>query len=267
MEDLAVLTGGEMVSAEMGYKLENVTLDLLGRARRVTITKNDTTIVDGGGAAEDVKTRVDQLRVERELSDSDWEREKLLERLAKLTGGVSLIKVGAATEVELKEKKHRIEDAVSATKAAIEEGIVAGGGTALVRAREAVKTLRRPSRATSAPAPTSSTRRCAAPLYWIASNAGLEGNIVVQQVERETGSIGLNAATGEFEDLIKAGIIDPAMVTRSALENAASVAAMVLTTEVLISDKPPSPTSTRPRPTVPRSGISPGQQGGGMLQM
>ncbi len=266
MEDLAVLTGGEMVSTEMGYKLENLTLDLLGRARRVTITKNLCTIVDGYGTPEDIKTRVDQLRVERELSDSDWERDKILERLAKLTGGVSLIKVGAATEVEMKEKKHRIEDAVSATKAAIEEGVVAGGGTALVRARESVKTLMETLEGDERTGADIVYKAMSSPLYWIASNAGMEGNIVIQQVERETGAIGLNAATGEFEDLIKAGIIDPAMVTRSALENAASVAAMVLTTEVLISDEPLEHHHDETKDYLPRSGINPGQQGG-MLQM
>jgi chaperonin GroEL len=266
LEDLAVLTGGELVSSEMGYKLENLTLDLLGRARKVTITKNLTTIVEGYGSSDDIKTRVDQMRVERELSDSDWEREKILERLAKLTGGVSLIKVGAATEVEMKEKKHRIEDAILATKAAIEEGIVSGGGTALVRARAAVAEVRDSLEGDERTGAGIVYKALAAPLYWIAANAGMEGNIVIQQVERETGNTGLNAATGEFEDLLKAGIIDPVTVTRSALENAASVAAMVLTTEVLISDKPRDFDETTAH--LPRSGINPGQQGGGgLLQM
>ncbi len=262
--DMAVLTGGELVSAEMGYKLENLTLDLLGRARRVTITKNLTTIVDGYGLPEDIKARVDQLRVERELSDSDWEREKILERLAKLTGGVSLIKVGAATDVELKEKKHRIEDAILATKAAIEEGIVAGGGTALLRARVAVQKVKDSLEGDERTGAEIVYRSLAAPLYWIAANAGMEGNVVIQQVERESGNVGLNAATGEFEDLMKAGIIDPATVTRSALENAGSVAAMVLTTEVLVSDKPTDFDETKAH--LPRSGINAGQQGG-LLQM
>ena len=253
-----MLTGGELVSTEMGYKLENLTLDLLGRARKVTITKNLTTIVDGYGSPEDIKTRVDQMRVERELSDSDWEREKLLERLAKLTGGVSLIKVGAATEVELKEKKHRIEDAVLG-----HQGGHRGGHRRRRRHRPRPgpgggrQGPRRASKATSAPAPASSTRRWRRRCTGSPANAGMEGNIVIQQVERETGTIGLNAATGEFEDLMKAGIIDPVTVTRSALENAASVAAMVLTTEVLISDKPeglrrddgpPAPQRHQPRP-------------------
>ena len=230
------------------------------------ITKNLTTIIEGYGTPEDIKTRVDQLRVERELSDSDWEREKILERLAKLTGGVSLIKVGAATDVELKEKKHRIEDAILATKAAIEEGIVAGGGTALVRARAAVRTVKEGLEGDERTGADIVYKALAAPLYWIAANAGMEGNVVIQQVEREAGNVGLNAATGEFEDLMKAGIIDPVTVTRSALENAASVAAMVLTTEVLISDKPTDFDITKAH--LPRSGIDPSQQGGGgMLQM
>ena len=236
LQDLAVLTGATMLSTEVGSKLENVTLDQLGTARRVTITKDDTTIVDGGGSQEDVDHRVTQLKREIENSDSDWDREKLQERLAKLAGGVAVIKVGAATEVELKEKKHRIEDALSATRAAIEEGIVPGGGTALVRAREAVEKLTlEGDEATGAHIVASALQE---PLRWIALNAGLEGMITVRQVERETGSVGLNAVTGEFEDLLKAGVIDPAKVTRSALQNAASVAAMALTTECLITDVP-----------------------------
>ncbi len=236
LQDLAVLTGGTMLSSEVGSKLENVTLDQLGTARRVTITKDDTTIVDGGGSQADVDNRVTQLKREIENSDSDWDREKLQERLAKLAGGVAVIQVGAATEVELKEKKHRIEDALSATRAAIEEGIVPGGGTALVRAREAVEKLKlEGDEATGANIVALALQE---PLRWIALNAGLEGMITVRQVERETGSVGLNAVTGEFEDLLKAGVIDPAKVTRSALQNAASVAAMALTTECLITDVP-----------------------------
>jgi len=183
-----------------------------------------------------VKGRIGQLRREIEDTDSDWDREKLQERLAKLAGGVALIKVGAATEVELKEKKHRIEDAVSATKAAIEEGIVPGGGTALVRAREALDKLKLEGDEATGVALVHTA--LAAPMRWIANNAGLEGSVMVRQLERETGSVGLNALTGEFEDLFKAGVIDPAKVTRSALQNAASIAAILLTTEVLISDKP-----------------------------
>jgi chaperonin GroEL len=236
MQDLAILTGATLLSNEVGTKLENVTLDQLGRARRVTIDKDNTTIVDGGGDQTEVDNRVGQIKREIENSDSDWDREKLQERLAKLAGGVAVIKVGAATEVELKEKKHRIEDALSATRAAIEEGIVPGGGTALVRAREAVDALKlEGDEATGARIVSLALQE---PLRWIAMNAGLEGMITVRQVERETGSVGLNAATGEFEDLVKAGVIDPAKVTRSALQNAASVAAMALTTECLITDVP-----------------------------
>ena len=236
MGDLAILTGATLLSAEVGAKLENVTLDQLGRARRVTITKDDTTIVEGGGDSAEVQQRIAQIRREVEDSTSDWDREKLQERLAKLSGGVAIIRVGAATEVELKEKKHRIEDALSATRAAIEEGIVPGGGTALVRAREAVEKLElEGDEATGANIVALALQE---PLRWIALNAGLEGMITVRQVERETGYVGLNAVTGEFEDLVKAGIIDPAKVTRSALQNAASVAAMALTTECLITDVP-----------------------------
>jgi chaperonin GroEL len=236
MQDLAILTGGTLLSKEIGSTLETVTLDQLGRARRVTITKDDTTIVDGGGDQAEVENRVAQLKREIENSDSDWDREKLQERLAKLAGGVAVIKVGAATEVELKEKKHRIEDALSATRAAIEEGIVPGGGTALVRAREAVDKL--DLEGDEATGRNIVSLALQEPLRWIALNAGLEGMITVRQVERETGSVGLNAVTGEFEDLLKAGVIDPAKVTRSALQNAASVAAMALTTECLITDTP-----------------------------
>ncbi|MGI8984774.1 MAG: chaperonin GroEL [Acidimicrobiales bacterium] len=236
MQDLSVLTGGSLLSAEVGAKLENVTLDQLGRARRVTITKDDTTVVEGGGDSKEVENRIAQLRREIEDSTSDWDREKLQERLAKLAGGVAIIRVGAATEVELKEKKHRIEDALSATRAAIEEGIVPGGGTALVRAREAVEKLKlEGDEATGARIVSLALQE---PLRWIALNAGMEGMITVRQVERETGPVGLNALTGEFEDLLKAGVIDPAKVTRSALQNAASVAAMALTTECLITDVP-----------------------------
>jgi chaperonin GroEL len=236
MQDLAILTGATLLSAEVGAKLENVTLDQLGRARRVTIDKDDTTIVEGGGDSKEVENRIAQIRREIEDSTSDWDREKLQERLAKLAGGVAIIRVGAATEVELKEKKHRIEDALSATRAAIEEGIVPGGGTALVRARESVEKLGlEGDEATGAAIVASALQE---PLRWIALNAGLEGMITVRQVERETGPVGLNAVTGEFEDLLKAGVIDPAKVTRSALQNAASVAAMALTTECLITDVP-----------------------------
>ena len=236
---MAILTGGQVISEEVGLKLDNATLDLLGTARKVVVTKDDTTIVEGAGSEDDVKGRIAQIKREIEDTDSDWDREKLQERLAKLAGGVAVVKVGAATEVELKEKKHRIEDALSATRAAIEEGVVAGGGTALLRARAAVaKAVDDARRATRPPVPASCYKALEAPARLIADNAGLEGAVVVQQIERETGTIGLNAATGEFEDLVKAGVIDPAKVTRAALQNAASIAGLLLTTEALVADKP-----------------------------
>jgi chaperonin GroEL len=238
LQDMAVLTGGQVISEEIGLKLENATIDLLGRARRVIVTKDDTTIVDGGGAEEDVKGRIAQIKREIEDTDSDWDREKLQERLAKLAGGVAVVRVGAATEVELKEKKHRIEDALSATRAAIEEGIVAGGGVALVRSRVAVEKLAKSLDGDEATGARIVAHALDEPLKWIAINAGLEGAVTVRQVENESGSVGLNASTGNFEDLVKAGVIDPAKVTRSALQNAASVAALLLTTEALVADKP-----------------------------
>jgi len=238
LQDMATLTGGQVISEEIGLKLENATLDLLGKARRVIITKDDTTIVEGGGSEEEVKGRIAQIKREIDDSDSDWDREKLQERLAKLAGGVAVVKVGAATEVELKEKKHRIEDALSATRAAVEEGIVAGGGTALIRSRKAVNKLAATLEGDEATGANIVAKALEAPLRWIAANAGLEGAVVVQQVEAAKGNIGLNALTGELEDLVKAGIIDPAKVTRSALQNAASVAGLLLTTEALVADKP-----------------------------
>jgi len=238
LQDMAVLTGGQVISEEVGLKLENVTLDLLGRAKRVIVTKDETTIVDGAGDRSDVEGRINQIKAEIENTDSDWDREKLQERLAKLAGGVAVIKVGAATEVELKEKKHRIEDAVSATRAAIEEGVVPGGGTALLRARAAVKKTLDTLTGDEATGARTVWESLEAPARNIADNAGLEGALVVQRVESEKGAIGLNAATGEYIDLVKAGIIDPAKVTRAALQNAASIAALVLTTECLVADKP-----------------------------
>src|SRR6187399_1549637 len=238
LQDMAILSGAQVVSEEVGLKLENVTLDLLGTAKRVIITKDNTTIVDGGGTKDDVKGRINQIKAEIENTDSDWDREKLQERLAKLAGGVALIKVGAATEVELKEKKHRIEDAVSATRAAIEEGVVAGGGTALIRARVAVAKVVESLEGDEATGARTVWEALVAPGRHIANNAGLEGSVVVREVEAAEGSIGMNAATGELTDLIKAGIIDPAKVTRAALQNAASIAAMVLTTECLVADAP-----------------------------
>ena len=236
LQDIGILTGGQVVSEELGLKLESLTLDHLGRARRVTVTKDETTIVDGAGDRADVEERMRQLRKLIEDATSDWDREKLQERLAKLAGGVALIRVGAATEVELKEKKHRIEDAVSATKAAIDEGIVPGGGTALVRARKGVDSVK--NEGDEATGTAIVRRALEEPLRWIAHNAGLEGNLAVREVEAESGSVGLNAVTGQMEDLFKAGVIDPAKVTRSALQHAASVAGMLLTTRALVADKP-----------------------------
>ncbi len=238
LQDMAILTGGQVISEEVGLKLESTTLDLLGTARKIVVTKDDTTIVEGGGTEEDVKGRIAQIKREIDDTDSDWDREKLQERLAKLSGGVAVVKVGAATEVELKEKKHRIEDALSATRAAIEEGIVAGGGTALLRARAEVLKVVESLSGDEATGARSVYNALEAPARLIAANAGHEGAVIVQQVERETGSNGFNAATGEFEDLVKAGVIDPAKVTRAALQNAASIAAMILTTEVLVTDAP-----------------------------
>ncbi|MGW7252842.1 chaperonin GroEL [Streptomyces sp. NPDC054834] len=234
--DIAILTGGEVISEEVGLKLENATLDLLGKARKVVITKDETTIVDGAGSSDQVNGRVNQIRAEIENSDSDYDREKLQERLAKLAGGVAVIKAGAATEVELKERKHRIEDAVRNAKAAVEEGIVAGGGVALLQASQVFEKLElEGDEATGANAVKLALE---APLKQIAVNAGLEGGVVVEKVRNLTPGHGLNAATGEYVDLVKEGIIDPAKVTRSALQNAASIAALFLTTEAVIADKP-----------------------------
>jgi chaperonin GroEL len=238
LQDMAVLTGGQVISEEVGLKLENVTLDLLGTAKRVVITKDNTTIVDGGGESADIEGRVNQIKAEIENTDSDWDREKLQERLAKLAGGVALIKVGAATEVELKEKKHRIEDAVSSVRAAIEEGVVAGGGTALIRARTAVLKVVESLEGDEATGAKTVWEALLAPGRNIANNAGLEGSVVVREVEAAEGAFGMNAATGVMMDLIKAGIIDPAKVTRAGLQNAASIAALLLTTEVLVADEP-----------------------------
>ncbi|MBC9728874.1 chaperonin GroEL [Streptomyces sp. TRM68367] len=234
--DIAILTGGEVISEEVGLKLENATIDLLGKARKVVITKDETTIVDGAGASEQVTGRVNQIRAEIENSDSDYDREKLQERLAKLAGGVAVIKAGAATEVELKERKHRIEDAVRNAKAAVEEGIVAGGGVALLQAATVFEKLDlEGDEATGANAVKLALE---APLKQIAVNGGLEGGVVVEKVRNLQIGHGLNAATGEYVDMIAEGIIDPAKVTRSALQNAASIAALFLTTEAVIADKP-----------------------------
>ncbi|MFE6776859.1 chaperonin GroEL [Streptomyces sp. NPDC057702] len=234
--DIAILTGGTVISEEVGLKLENAGLDLLGRARKVVITKDETTIVDGAGDSDQVQGRVNQIRAEIENSDSDYDREKLQERLAKLAGGVAVIKAGAATEVELKERKHRIEDAVRNAKAAVEEGIVAGGGVALIQAAAVFEKLElEGDEATGAAAVKLALE---APLKQIAVNAGLEGGVVVEKVRNLTVGHGLNAATGEYVDMIAEGILDPAKVTRSALQNAASIAALFLTTEAVIADKP-----------------------------
>ncbi len=238
LQDMAILTGGQVISEEVGLKLENATLDLLGRARKVVIEKDNTTIIEGSGDADEVKGRINQIKAEIENTDSDWDKEKLQERLAKLAGGVAVIKVGAATEVELKEKKHRIEDAISATRAAIEEGIVAGGGTALLRAKSAVQAVVDSLSGDEATGARTVLASLDTPARLIAENAGMEGGVVVESIERQTGNMGMNAATGEIVDMVKAGIIDPAKVTRAALQNAASIAAMVLTTECLVSDKP-----------------------------
>ncbi|KOG34630.1 chaperonin GroEL [Streptomyces sp. NPDC057654] len=234
--DIAILTGGTVISEEVGLKLENAGLDLLGRARKVVITKDETTIVDGAGDSDQVQGRVNQIRAEIENSDSDYDREKLQERLAKLAGGVAVIKAGAATEVELKERKHRIEDAVRNAKAAVEEGIVAGGGVALLQTVSVFEKLDlEGDEATGAAAVKLALE---APLKQISVNAGLEGGVVVEKVRNLTPGHGLNAATGEYIDLVAEGIIDPAKVTRSALQNAASIAALFLTTEAVIADKP-----------------------------
>jgi chaperonin GroEL len=234
--DIAVLTGGQVISEEIGLKLESVTLDMLGTARKVVVTKDDTTMVEGGGSADDISGRVNQIKAEIDRSDSDYDQEKLQERLAKLSGGVGVIKVGAATEVELKEKKHRIEDAVQTTKAAVEEGIVAGGGVTLLHAQEGLEKLElQGDEATGA---VIVRRALEEPTKIIAQNAGLEGGVVVEKIRTLGPGEGLNAATGEYTDLYKAGVIDAAKVTRSALQNAGSIAGLFLTTEAIVADKP-----------------------------
>ena len=237
MQDIAILTGATVISEEVGLKLDGVTLDMLGQARRVIVTKDTTTIVDGDGADADVAARIKQIEREIENSDSDWDREKLQERLAKLSGGVVVVKVGAATEVELKEKKHRIEDAVSATRAAVEEGIVPGGGVTLLRAQEAIDKLRGGSDEEKV-GRTIVRRALEEPLRQIAVNAGYEGGVVVEHVRNGEGAFGFNAQNGKYEDMLEAGVPDPAKVTRSTVQNAASIAALLLTTEALIAEKP-----------------------------
>jgi chaperonin GroEL len=238
LQDMAILTGGQVISEEVGLKLENTTLDLLGGAKKVIITKDETTIVEGAGSDDDIKGRINQIKAEIDNTDSDYDREKLQERLAKLSGGVAVLKVGAATEVELKEKKHRIEDAVSTTKAAIEEGVVPGGGVALLRSQAAVLKVADSLTGDEATGARLVAKSLEAPLKQIAENAGMEGGVVVAKVRSMSGNEGLNAATGEYVDLVQIGVIDAAKVTRSALQNAASIAALFLTTEAVVADKP-----------------------------
>ena len=261
LQDMAILTGGQVVAEEVGLKLDSVDLSLMGSARKVVITKDDTTIVEGAGDASDVEGRVSQIKAEIENTDSDWDREKLQERLAKLAGGVAVVQVGAATEVELKETKHRIEDAISATRAAIDEGIVAGGGTALLRSRAAVADVAAGLSGDEATGARIIGEALSAPTRLIAENAGHEGAIVVREVEAASGSEGFDAVAGEIVDLIDAGVIDPVKVTRAALQNAASIAGLMLTTEVLVADKP----EEKPPPGPPGGGMD-GMGGmGGMM--
>jgi chaperonin GroEL len=256
LEDMAILTGGTVISEEVGLKLENVGVDLLGTARKVVVTKDETTVVEGGGSQSDIQGRINQIRAEIDNTDSDYDREKLQERLAKLSGGVAIIKVGAATEVELKEKKHRIEDAVQTTKAAVEEGVVPGGGVALLRAQKAVLASADKLEGDDATGAKMVSRSLEEPLKQIAVNAGYEGGVVVEKVRGLSGAEGLNAATGEYEDLVKAGVIDAAKVTRSALQNAASIAALFLTTEAVVADK------LEEKPAMPAGGGMPGGMDG-----
>ena len=259
LQDMAVLTGGQVIAEEVGLKLDGVSLDMMGSARKVVVTKDETTIVEGAGETSEVEGRISQIKREIDETDSDWDREKLQERLAKLAGGVAVVQVGAATEVELKEKKHRIEDALSATRAAIEEGVVAGGGTALLRARAAVSEVADGLDGDPATGARIVHAALEAPTRLIADNAGFEGAVMVREVEAATGQIGLNALTGELVDLVEAGVIDPAKVTRAALQNAASIAALLLTTEVLVADKP------EPAPAMPAGGMDPMGGMGGMM--
>jgi chaperonin GroEL len=236
MEDIAILTGGEVITEELGLKLENTQLNQLGRARKVVITKDNTTIIDGDGDAEAIRGRINQIRAELENTDSDFDREKLQERLAKLAGGVAVIKVGAATETELKEKKHRVEDALSATRAALEEGIVPGGGVALLHAQEAVTGMLDSLDGDERTGARIVYRALEEPIRQIAENAGADGSIVVDKVRGQSDSIGFNALSGEYEDLVSAGVIDPAMVTRSALQNAASIGSLIVATDVVVAE-------------------------------
>jgi chaperonin GroEL len=253
LEDIAILTGGEVITEEMGLKLENTQLSQLGRARRVVIAKDTTTIVDGAGESDAIKGRINQIKTEIDNTDSDFDREKLQERLAKLSGGVAVVKVGAATETEMKEKKHRVEDALQATRAALEEGIVPGGGVALLAAQAAIKPdgFADPDEGTGAKIVR---RALEEPLRQIAENAGLEGSVIVNDVRKAKKGYGLNAADGEIVDLVGAGIIDPAMVTRSALQNAASIAKNILTTEAIVAEMPEKESGGMPGGGMPDMG-------------
>ncbi|MBA4811662.1 MAG: chaperonin GroEL [Candidatus Actinomarinales bacterium] len=248
LQDIAILTGGEVISEELGLKTENTTVDMLGEAARVVVKKDATTIVDGNGKKADVEGRVKQIQSEIDESDSDWDKEKLQERLAKLSGGVAVVKVGAATEVELKEKKMRIEDALAATRAAVEEGIVAGGGVTLIRAQDSIDKISGGSEG-EVVGRNIVKKALESPLRQIAVNAGYEGGVMVEKVKSEKGNIGLNAATGETTDLVKEGVIDPAKVTRSTVQNATSIASLVLTTEALIAEEPED------EPAMPAGGM------------
>jgi chaperonin GroEL len=238
LEDIAILTGAEVITEEMGLKLENTKLEQLGRARRVVVDKDSTTIIDGAGDSEQIKARIKQLKAEIENTDSDFDREKLQERLAKLAGGVAVIKVGAATETEMKEKKHRVEDAVQATRAALEEGIVPGGGVALLHAQPKVEKVAEKLQADERTGASIIARALEEPLRQLAINSGLEGSLTVEHVRTAGPGLGLNVETGEIEDLVAVGIIDPTMVTRSALQNAASIAKNILTTEAIVAEPP-----------------------------
>jgi len=237
LEDIAILTGGEVITEEMGLKLENTQISQLGRARRVVVAKDNTTIVDGAGDGDAIKGRINQIKNEIENTDSDFDREKLQERLAKLSGGVAVVKVGAATETEMKEKKHRVEDALQATRAALEEGIVPGGGVALMQAAASIELdgYEDDDERTGA---RIILRALEEPLRQIAENSGLEGSVVVNEVRKADQGVGLNAASGQYVDLVAEGVIDPAMVTRSALQNAASIAKNILTTEAIVAEIP-----------------------------
>ena len=259
LQDMAILTGGQVIAEEVGLKLDGVSLEMMGSARKVVVTKDETTIIEGAGESSEVDGRIAQIKREIDETDSDWDREKLQERLAKLAGGVAVVQVGAATEVELKEKKHRIEDALSATRAAIEEGVVAGGGTALLRARTAVSSVVDGLDGDMQTGARIVYAALEAPARLIADNAGFEGAVMVREIESATGNTGLNVLTGEMVDLVEAGVIDPAKVTRAALQNAASIAALLLTTEVLVVDKP------EPESAMSAGGMDPMGGMGGMM--